>query len=711
MIVDSAFISICQKNEILDSNLNSKKVIHKLIEEKLIRFKKKVRPQMRWEKMNNVNQNSKSRLVYEFYEWQVFEVEEVLRQNKVSYFELNNSKYPLMRTRHKNPIVGFRREMTLLDQFDEEILNKNNGKSPTESEENTKIASVKYAKKISISRSIDLMRCLSEKAHEYEKEGFHKLSQKMKSYLIGLINLLILGKKSLNEQKIRKLFVGEKFVLGLIEQNGVIFFPGRLAEIVPDPFKQILDVFNMEFSKFVADYDQKITSEQVFYSFEKEHLSFFYHIYQLHEIWNNQMTEFWYWEMFTHIKSMALMVETILKETLHSKESLKILLTPLLEVYSEKNIHSALKNANIKGWPLDAKSYAEFKKNFQVLTQIKKPFRHLLIFYLIRNFCAHSDNLNHDDYFSDKIQDITEILVKVLLDIFILKDSGQNTCSTDVYTPLEKECAAFKGISEQIKSIVNYQVITLDHNDPDSFVGFKTELHQMYFNIMLLDFFNFNMPDFGISEKDKNRCALERILTIAKTPILNTNIAPLKEIVTSFQNWLEQDVKFIVEDKDLNLCFFPTVDLEIPLKITRKEFIKICGNISKHNLFGLTRQGGLIQKIFKRSGHDLSSHDAILIMNDFYDIFSPILGYHAGTITEFLNNIQWAIHEYLTPTYLKSKEEFWDKGLKLQRYKYIYPDEMNDPYMKDIFWSLMNDVRTGPYIPKFKSSEIRKRAY
>jgi hypothetical protein len=53
---------------------------------------------------------------------------------------------------------------------------------------------------------------------------------------------------------------------------------------------------------------------------------------------------------------------------------------------------------------------------------------------------------------------------------------------------IEEEVILLKAIKELIDSMVNFEVLNLYGNDPDSNILFNSTTHQKYFNIVLVDF-------------------------------------------------------------------------------------------------------------------------------------------------------------------------------------------------------------------------------
>ena len=269
----------------------------------------------------------------------------------------------------------------------------------------------------------------------------------------------------------------------------------------------------------------------------------------------------------------------------------------------------------------------------------------------------------------------------------------------------EREILLLRATMESINSMVNHSVFKFYYKDPDSSVLFLTNIHQQYFSILLTDFLS--LETFAPRKAD----LFEQLQEVCKNPCYNMKTTALALSANSFTDWLKQDVEF-EHDGETRKLWFPSIKKEIALKITRMEFIRICGNVSKHNPLGLNRQAAAIRKIFDSNRIDISLTDALLIMDEFYEQFhNDLFIYHSSTIAEFLNNLRWAIYEYLQPLFSKSIEHYWNDGLKMEAYRYHYPENVNNEYIRAVFWNLMDDVRSKPFIPRFKVTRYLKMRY
>ncbi|MCK9502371.1 MAG: hypothetical protein PHX57_11830 [Desulfobulbaceae bacterium] len=267
------------------------------------------------------------------------------------------------------------------------------------------------------------------------------------------------------------------------------------------------------------------------------------------------------------------------------------------------------------------------------------------------------------------------------------------------FTDIEKEIIFLKAIQELIDEMVNYEVLQVTIKDPDSSVMFKTLTHQKFFNIILVDF---------LSQSDKHVMGeslsyLGAIRQICATPHFNisNSIRSLAEACQEFSEWLEQEIKVEI--------WLPTTEIETTLSIKRVDFLKMCGNISKHNFSRLSGVVRELREVFKRNGIEVGFQEALLILDEFYERFhDDILNYHGSTLAEFLNNIRWGIHKYLEPEF--SKSITYDK-IDSTKYQYTYPVNVTGKFPRNMYWELMNKIRSGPFVKQFKVTRYLKLRY
>lgn len=266
------------------------------------------------------------------------------------------------------------------------------------------------------------------------------------------------------------------------------------------------------------------------------------------------------------------------------------------------------------------------------------------------------------------------------------------------FTDTEQEVIILKAVIELINSMVNFELMDLLGNDPDSNILFKAPTHQRFFNIILVDFLSCTDKKSPIGQTSY----LGGLREIVKNPFFDDNksVHNLKVAIQEFKDWLEQKVEVNVR--------LPSIDKETKLKISRCDFLKMTGNISKHHFLKLTVVARKLKQLLSKNDITVDIDEAQLALADFYERFQGILNYHSSTIAEFLNNIKWGIYEYLQPEFKKSI--VWEGG-DPPKYHYTYPKEIQSEFAKACYWELMNEVSSKPYVRKFKVTKWLKLRY
>lgn len=245
----------------------------------------------------------------------------------------------------------------------------------------------------------------------------------------------------------------------------------------------------------------------------------------------------------------------------------------------------------------------------------------------------------------------------------------------------------------------------ISNSDEYSQIIFHTESCKKLFFIQLVDFLT-NSDGFKVYGTDK-----PVFPSLQEVPFLWDNSQIIKKTVDKFVFWLDEAVQFEHHGETHEL-YFPSIEQSMPLKISRKEAISICGNLLKHNYYTLSGQAKTIQKNFKDNNIQIEITDAFLIFSEFYEKFyNGILHYHLSTIVEFLNNIRWSIFHCLKPVREHMQEYYFDEKLQMQMKKYNFPIEINSNFVNNIYYELMNMVEHEPYFPKFQTASFFKLLY
>lgn len=261
----------------------------------------------------------------------------------------------------------------------------------------------------------------------------------------------------------------------------------------------------------------------------------------------------------------------------------------------------------------------------------------------------------------------------------------------------EKEIIILNACSSIINDMVNRSIFTICNKDDSLVVTDEeiqllphTEVHQKFFNILLVEFLSGpNKKILGleqIPQNDKEIGYLYYLKGVCESPSLSPYDGKLQETVDDFIKWLKEE--FIIEK-----CWFPSIDQQLDIKIARWQFIKICGDLSKHGFIRLDKRVEDIVSVFENNHVKINKEQAYLILPEFYEWFhNDVFNYHINTIAEFLNKINWAIYDYVRPI----RE---DKNLKIQ---------ITNQVAENMYYDLQ---KFRPYVSKFNISKCLKMRY
>ena len=270
------------------------------------------------------------------------------------------------------------------------------------------------------------------------------------------------------------------------------------------------------------------------------------------------------------------------------------------------------------------------------------------------------------------------------------------------YSKTEREVIFLRTITDLIDSMVNLSTFQVCGSSPEAYILFHTSHHQKLFNILLVDL---------LSKADKHLVGRslsypEVLREICKEPSfdIDSSIDNLGSAVNSFSDWLsfEPTVK----------VWFPSIDYDGPLKLSRHTFISICGNVSKHSILRQSHQAKKLKSILEQSGvQEVTLEDALLAVENFYEWFhEDIFNYHSSTIAELLNEIQWGVYEYLLPEYHRSYVRD-SSDFRSPKYHFCYPVEVRSDLAKTLYWDLMNWIRRKPIVKRFSVMRSLKMRY
>jgi hypothetical protein len=282
---------------------------------------------------------------------------------------------------------------------------------------------------------------------------------------------------------------------------------------------------------------------------------------------------------------------------------------------------------------------------------------------------------------------------------------------TPAFTKTDQEAIILNSTWEMIDDMVNYEMVVKTEKIDEITLSFRTSSHLRLFNILLGDFLSkprkwrgsipFDLPEAPRQNgRESDQTSLFYLRRICEQPELSDTADTLRESVEQFAEWLEAKA-FVPK------VWLPSVDIELDVEIKRIVFIGICGNIGKHNFVRLDHNVGKVRDILAEHGHSIHRERGYEVLSDFYEWFhTHVFSYHASTIAEFLNNLRWAMFNYLEPEYLKSFHPL--EGI---RYGFDSPPECSHPFGRSMYCDLMNRMRSRPFFPRFTVDPYLKRRY
>ena len=278
------------------------------------------------------------------------------------------------------------------------------------------------------------------------------------------------------------------------------------------------------------------------------------------------------------------------------------------------------------------------------------------------------------------------------------------------FNEMEQEIIVLKAVWDMIDEMVNYEIFERPHRTKDTTLIFKSRTHQKFFNIQLVDFLSrpknkkgiFDLPFAPKESSDTDKSYLYLLKTVCDKPNFSKEVDAISGPLAKFKDWLETECH--VEN-----VRFPSIETETDIKVMRVSFVKICGNISKHNFTRLDQDASKIEEILSANNVQIGNTDRYLLLSEFYEYFHDnVFNYHGSAIAEFLNNLRWGIIEYLQPEFHRS---FVREGQDSLVYHFTYPDRCTNSFAKAIYWDLMNSVRRQPYMPRFEVWRFLKMRY
>jgi len=274
------------------------------------------------------------------------------------------------------------------------------------------------------------------------------------------------------------------------------------------------------------------------------------------------------------------------------------------------------------------------------------------------------------------------------------------------FSDIEKEVVVLTIAIDMIGAMVNRTIVSSPITHRDTNLFFESISARALFNILLSDFLSQpGGPAFEPKPDQHGRKSdlsfLFYLRRVAESPQLGVDTDHLKSAINAFADWLDVEA-------DIPEVHLGEIELQIPMRIRRVEFLKITGDIAKHNIGRMNDVIRRLRELMRRNGHPIVVSEAVAIIPDFQARFhDDILIYHASTIVWFLNEIRWEIWSYLQPEF-EQAIEFYDP---VPLYRFLKPAGIKHPMAARMHWDLMNIVRTPPAFPRFTVTSSLQQRY
>ncbi|CAN7350884.1 hypothetical protein [Rhizobium sp. LjRoot258] len=281
---------------------------------------------------------------------------------------------------------------------------------------------------------------------------------------------------------------------------------------------------------------------------------------------------------------------------------------------------------------------------------------------------------------------------------------------------IEQEAIVLNAVIGMVDDMVNHAIFCpLGENRQNTNLLPQTSQTLRQFGTLLRDFLSpvtgkgkgglpFGLPKPENGPRTTDHTTLYYLRRVCEKPLLGRDIHQMACIVDDFSEWLESYAT-------VDGVWLGNIDVEVDLRIKRIDFIRMSGDIGKHNFLRLGGQANKLRTILAENGVTIDESDAYLALPDCWDWFhTHLLAYHASNIAEFLNNIRYAIRLYIDPIARAGyRPTRMVDGLQL--YTFERPQEFTDKFAWAQYFSLMQSTLEKPNFPPFSVSQSFKSQF
>lgn len=285
------------------------------------------------------------------------------------------------------------------------------------------------------------------------------------------------------------------------------------------------------------------------------------------------------------------------------------------------------------------------------------------------------------------------------------------------FSSIEQEAIILNAVVGMVDDMVNQAIFcSLGEKRHDTNLLPQTSESLRLFGTLLRDFLSpvtargksplpFGLPKPPEGSRAVDHTSLFYLQRVCDAPLIGDDIAQLSRIVTAFSDWLE-------DYAEVERVWLANISIELDLRIKRIDFIRMCGDIGKHNFLRLGGQAKRLQTILAQNGVTIDESQAYSALPDCWDWFhTHLLAFHASNIAEFLNNIRYAIRLYVIPI-AKTR---YRVTRKIDDYSDLYtferPVEITNDFAWGQYFELLQSSLRKPNFPPFSVSRTFKTEF
>lgn len=290
------------------------------------------------------------------------------------------------------------------------------------------------------------------------------------------------------------------------------------------------------------------------------------------------------------------------------------------------------------------------------------------------------------------------------------------TIEPGMLNDIEQEAIILGAVIGMVDDMVNHSIFcSLGEKRADTNLLPQTAESLRHFGTLLRDFLSpvsgkgkgplpFGLPKPENGDNAVDHTTLYYLRQVCKKPLIGTEIAHLARIVEEFGVWLETHA--VADD-----VWLANIGVKVNLRIKRIDFIRMSGDIGKHNFLRLGGQANRLRSILAENGVTIDESDAYLALPDCWEWFhTHLLAYHASTIAEFLNNIRYAIRLYIAPV-ANARYRATGNIDGVEMFTFERPDTIVNKFAWAQYFELLQGSLRKPNFPPFTVTPSMKMRF